>query len=338
MNFLDRAWYGGRRWPLLLQPLSMLFRLALPPRRRWLEGRRPLLAGRPPVVVVGNLTVGGAGKTPLVIALMRRLKEEGWRPGAVSRGHGGRPERRPMAVAADSSAARCGDEPVLIAARTGCPVAVDPDRARALACLAATGEVDVVISDDGLQHYRLPRDVEIVVVDGRRLFGNGRCLPAGPLREPVSRLEEADLVVCNGAPARPLPALRDAHVMEIEPVRLVNLATGEERPFEGVPFGAGVRLEAVAGIGDPRRFFDSLDRLSHPRTERAFPDHHPFTEADFAAPDPSRVVVMTEKDAVKCRAFARDSFWCVSTETRLPPALLDALSARLRALTGDACA
>lgn len=331
MNFLDRAWYGGRRWPLLLWPLSTLFRLACLPRRRWLEGRRPPGAGRPPVVVVGNLTVGGTGKTPLVIALMRRLKEDGWRPGAVSRGHGGRPERRPTTATADSNAAQCGDEPVLIAARTGCPVVVDPDRARALAWLTATGDVDVVISDDGLQHYRLPRDVEIVVVDGRRLFGNGLCLPAGPLREPVSRLKEADLVVCNGAPARPLPALRDAHVMEVAPVLLVNLATGEERPFGGAPFSEGTRLEAVAGIGDPRRFFDSLDRLPYPRTERAFPDHYPFTEADFA--DTSRVVVMTEKDAVKCRAFARDSFWCVSTETRLPPALLDALSARLRALT-----
>ncbi len=326
MNFLERAWYESRPWLYLLWPCSMLFRgLTAFRRRRQRAGARRL--GAQPVVVVGNITVGGAGKTSLLIALARELKRRGFSPGVVSRGFGAAAAAYPLTARADSDPAACGDEPVLIAASTGCPVVVDPDRPRALAHLLSACDIDLALSDDGLQHYRLHRDIEIAVVDGARMFGNGMCLPAGPLREPKQRLLEADLVVVNGEPAAALDLPAAPHRAQMEPLALVNLATGEERPFAGTPFQAGAVLQLVAGIGNPQRFYDLMRRLPYPAARIEFPDHHRFGAEDFDGGriDMRQPVVMTEKDAVKCRRFARANFWALRAEMKLPREFIEEL-------------
>ena len=323
--WLERRWYGGvaPEWPLRL--LAACYERVVRRRRasflrhRTSQSRRGL-----PVVVVGNLSIGGAGKTPLVIALIEALRARGWRPGVISRGYGGRvpgPER----VLVDSEPARVGDEPCLIASRSGAPVAIARRRPAALELLERSREVDVVIADDGLQHYALPRDLEVLVIDGRRRFGNGRLLPAGPLREPVERAAGCDFRVVNGGTAEP---------GEVQ-MRLVldgarALDGSRARPLQEF---AGQRVHALAGIGDPERFFAALRALSIEVVPHPFPDHHAFRAADLRFAE-SLPLLMTEKDAVKCRAFAAPDRWYVPVRAELPEAFLDALDARLRGVTG----
>ena len=332
MKALQRAWYARkpRPWLYLLWPLSLLFRAAAVLRRKRQQSRaRP--RGGAPVIVVGNIALGGAGKTALLIVLARELKQRGFAPGVISRGYGAAAGGFPRLAQADSDPADCGDEPVLIAASTGCPVVVDPNRNRALERLLADFQVDLVLSDDGLQHYRLHRDVEIVVVDGERGFGNGLCLPAGPLREPVQRLGEADLVVINGKPDAAFDAPVPLHHVAMEPKTLVNLRSGEERPFDATAFPAGDVLQLVCGIGNPQRFFRLMRQLPNPVAEFEFPDHHRFRAEDFAGGgiDRRQAIVMTEKDAVKCRGFAGDSFWELRAEMKLPREWVEALLEKL---------
>lgn len=317
---LTRRWYAPRPAPLLI-PLGWAFGAAvrarrLAYRRGWL---RTVRAGAP-VIVIGNLSVGGGGKTPLVIWCARLLREHGYRPAVLTRGYGGRPGAQPLVVTADSDPDLAGDEPVLIAAQTGVPVYAHPDRVRA-ATVAVDAGADVLVCDDGLQHLRLARDIAVVVVDGRRRFGNGALLPAGPLREPASHLAQvADLVVCKGGDARP---------GEI-PMRYAEYRA---RPVGG---GAAVPLtrfapgpvHAVAGIADPDAFFAALadsgiELLAHP-----FADHHRFVPADLAFDD-ALAVLMTAKDAVKCRRFTDSRLWCVSHAVVLPPSFSSALLSRL---------
>ncbi len=283
-----------------------------------------------PVIVVGNLTVGGTGKTPLIIALCQHFLEQGMQPGIISRGYGGKANSYPMEVTAESDPSLAGDEPVLIASKTACPVVIDPDRGRALGKLLDKYQVDIVLSDDGLQHYALHRDIEIAVVDGQRMFGNGLCLPAGPLREPITRLEECDFVVVNNPADTSHPALQSAHVMTYTPTSLVNLSNSEKRPFSGAPFNIGNRVQAVAAIGNPQRFFDSLDSLPYPVDTHVFADHHPYRPADFENLDSHQPIVMTEKDGIKCQSFASANMWCVTIEANLPPAFLAGIENKLK--------
>ncbi|NKB31799.1 MAG: tetraacyldisaccharide 4'-kinase [Pseudomonadales bacterium] len=335
MNFLERAWYRKAGWLILLWPLAIVFQ-GLAALRRSLQS----INTRPdsvsvPIVVVGNITVGGTGKTPLLIALCQHLKTQGIHPGIISRGFGGKAANYPMLVGGNDSPAVVGDEALLIARNTKCPVVVDPDRNSALQHLLSREQVDVVLSDDGLQHYKLFRDIEIVVVDGHRRFGNGLCLPAGPLRESVSRLDSVDFIIVNGADGTEVR--KEASAMEMEPKFLVNLATGEKRPFSGAPFNMGNTLQAVCGIGNPARFYTALEKLPYLVEQFTFPDHHPFSLDDFvkAEIDNNQPVVMTEKDAVKCEDFAKNNFWYLQAEVNLQAAFLNEFTKKVKDSIND---
>lgn len=303
----------------LLLPVEGLFAVLAAGRRLAYRSRflRSCAVGRP-VVVVGNILVGGTGKTPLVIWLTDHLRQSGRRPGIVARGVGG--DGRVQAVSANSDPRQVGDEPVLLAARCAAPVFVGRDRvAAAQALLAANPEVDTLICDDGLQHYRLRRDVEIAVVDGRR-FGNGHLLPVGPLREPVARLRSVDAVVVNGAAGAVM------EMASVTPTFKMSLVAervfGLDDPGLSYPLGelAGRDLCVIAGIGDPQRFFGTLQRCGLAFEARAFPDHHAYTkpDLDFAR---GRVLLMTEKDAVKCRGLFAGEAWFLPVAAQLEPDL-----------------
>jgi tetraacyldisaccharide 4'-kinase len=258
--------------------------------------------------------VGGTGKTPLVIWLARALREAGHHPGVVLRGYGGT-SRAPRLVVAEDTSAEVGDEAVLVRRRSGGPVAVGANRVAAARLLVAQ-RCTVIIADDGLQHLALRRDLAIAVVDGARGFGNGALLPAGPLREPAARLDDADLVVVQGRDLQGVASRHDPLVMELEPEVLFQLAGGLE---ESPATLRGEAVHAVAGIGNPQRFFRMLRGLGANLVEHPFPDHHAFRPAELAFGDALRIV-MTEKDAVRCRAFAHERMWCLSVAARLPDA------------------
>jgi tetraacyldisaccharide 4'-kinase len=321
IDTLESAWYGNGRAPWWTAPLAALYggvvrlRGALY-RRGWLRSVRLSV----PVVVVGNLSVGGTGKTPLTIALAHALRERGYRPGVVSRGYGGR-QREPLLLGDAPAPAQVGDEPCLIRA-SGVPVAVGRDRPAAAQLLLDAG-CDVLIADDGLQHYRLARDVEICVIDGERRFGNRRLLPAGPLREPLSRLQRIDLRVCNGGAAAP-----GEYPMQLRGGEAVALDGGRTQALAGF---AGQRVHAVAAIGNPQRFFDSLRGHGIEVIGHAFADHHEFVAAELDFGD-GLPLLMTDKDAVKCRRFARPHWWRVPVQAQLPDAFYAALLERLGGL------
>jgi tetraacyldisaccharide 4'-kinase len=327
---LEHFWYGIRPAHLVLIPLCWLFG-AVVAVRRWLYRVGALHGERMPVpvIVVGNITVGGTGKTPSVLWLVDCLQEHGYRPGILTRGYGG--SENLQQVKPDSDPTRAGDEPVLLAKRAGVPVFACRDRAQAArALLASHPGRDVLVSDDGLQHYGLARDVEIAVVDGERRFGNGWLLPAGPLREPVCRLASVDAVLVVGNSA--LPAVH-------APQFLANLAGDSFENLLNPEFRVSAvhlrdkTLHAVAGIGNPQRFFAQLQRMGLTFRAHPFPDHFRFGPDDlaFAGDD---VVLMTEKDAVKCCAFARENWWSVPVEAEVDPALGDLILAKLRSLHG----
>lgn len=325
IDTLESAWYGGARPPWWTRPLAALYG-AVVRLRGWLYRIGVMRSVRLPipVVVVGNLSVGGTGKTPLTIALVEALRARGYRPGVVSRGYGGR-RRAPLLLGDTPDPAEVGDEPCLIRA-TGVPVAIGRERPVAARLLVDAG-CNVVIADDGLQHYALVRDVEICVIDGARRFGNRRLLPAGPLREPLARLERVDFRVCNGA--EPAPG---EFSMQLQTGEAVALHDGEHR---GLAAFAGQRVHAVAAIGNPSRFFASLRTAGIGPIEHAFADHHDFVAGDLDFGD-SLPVLMTDKDAVKCRRFARQHWWRVPVRAQLPVAFYDALAARLERLRREA--
>lgn len=305
-DWLERVWYRPAPPPPWLRPLSAVYGTVaqrVAERRRRLAQRLPV-----PVIVVGNVTVGGTGKTPCVLGLAALLQRLGHRPGLVSRGYGGRGPF-PCEVSPDSDPRRCGDEPVLIAQRSGLPMMVAPDRVTAArALLQRHPDIDVLLCDDGLQHYALARDLEVCVIDGARGYGNGYLLPAGPLREPAARAAQAQLLLVNGADAAAYGerALRFDLVLQ----DAVNLATGERRSLAAF---AGEIVDAVAGIGHPARFFASLRGCGLRLREHAFADHHAYRPADLAFPG-GAPLLMTEKDAVKCRSFAQPHWWAVPAQ------------------------
>lgn len=320
---LARAWHEGRAWLWLLAPLAALYVLVAAVRRALYRAGLLKSASFPvPVVVIGNISVGGTGKTPLAEALIAALRERGFRPGVVSRGYGGRSTRYPLLLDAGVTAAEGGDEPVMLFRRSGVPVVVDPVRRRAVAHLLEHGGCDVVLCDDGLQHYALARDIEIAVVDGARGFGNGLPLPAGPLREPVRRLAAVDYVVVNGE-GEPWPG---AQRMTLRLQDWVAMGQGGEAPP-----APGSRVHAVAGIGNPERFFQALREQGYEVVGHAFPDHHAYVAADLDFGD-DLPVVMTEKDMVKCQLLPAGRWWYVPVRAELPAAFVDSLTGRIAAL------
>lgn len=320
---LNRIWYEGEPAPAWLRVLEPLYRQG---NRidRWLKTRRPVKdLDQATIVVVGNITAGGSGKTPLVIRLCRVLKAAGLKPGVISRGYG-RKDKSLRLVSPASDPGKVGDEPLLIARQSGVPVIVASDRCAAARALIKKG-IDVIVSDDGLQHYRLPRDVEICVVDAARGFGNGRLIPAGPLREPLERLASVDHVVLNGE-GDVLPEGIKGVPMVLVAGLLRSLDSGQS--WRLAQF-AGCRVNAVAGIGNPSRFFDLLRQARLKVSEFPFPDHHDYSRADFERMDPDLPVLMTEKDAVKCKALGLKNAWCLAVEAALPPEFEASLVATL---------
>ena len=306
---LSDAWYSEAWWLWLLRPAEVLFRMLAAARRCCYRfGLCRTYKPPVPLVVVGNITVGGTGKTPVVIALVEALAALGLRAGVVSRGYGATAKHFPHVLDEHSVLADCGDEPLLIYRRTGCPCVVSPDRVQAVRTLLSLFTVDIVLSDDGLQHYALDRDMEIALLDADARLGNGFCLPAGPLREPPGRLDTVDYVLYRGSDDPDSGVQYDADA-------LVNVRTGDR--VAPSPGRLGARVSAVAGIGQPRQFFTALETLGFTLRQRVFPDHHVFTAADFHGLE-DRPIIMTEKDAVKCRDIAGSNTWYLSIRAQLP--------------------
>lgn len=302
------AWYAGHPALKALQPLEWLYRRVVMRKRvRFLAGEGDIYQPPVPLVVVGNITVGGTGKTPLILWLIEHCHRRGLRVGVVSRGYGAKPPHLPWRVEAEQAAEVAGDEPLLIVQRSGVPLMIDPDRSRAVQALLASEPLDLILSDDGMQHYRMARDLELVLIDAARGLGNRRCLPAGPLREPIERLQSVDAVLYNGARAD----RDDGFAFQLEPTALVNLLTGERLPLDHFP--PGQFMHAVAGIGNPQRFFDTLETLHWRPVPHAFADHAEYSvqALNFMPPLP---LVMTEKDAVKCRGFAAADWWYLAVD------------------------
>lgn len=306
---LEQAWYERGGLTQVLRPLSWLF-VSVASIRRFLYRSKILkpVSLPIPVIIVGNITVGGTGKTPLVIWIANYLKQAGYKPGIISRGYGGKASSWPQQVRPDADPVMVGDEAVVISRRTNCAMAVGPSRIEDCQALLKYADIDVIISDDGLQHYALDRTVEIAVIDGIRRFGNGFCLPAGPLRELRSRLDSVDCRITNGVAAQGEIAMR------YHAEHAINLVSGEVRQisdFKNQP------VNAIAGIGNPDRFFNFIRANGIRSNTRAFPDHHYYIPDDIGFPD-SEVLFMTEKDAVKCQRFARDNWWYIPVDAVLP--------------------
>ena len=308
-SFFLNNWYGKSRWTLLLFPLAIIFILLSNLRKFWLikfKQRTPTT----PTIIVGNISVGGTGKTPLLIALVKKLQSENFQPGVISRGYGSQASQYPYLLTENSTAVEAGDEPISVFNQTQCPIAIGPDRMAATS-LVRQQNAFVVLSDDGLQDYSFGRHLEIAVIDGQRWFGNGWRLPVGPLREAVSRLNKVDMVVVNNPSAN--PPLDNFYKMDIKPVHWVNLKTSAILPLSALQ---NTLFHAVAGIGNPQRFYQTLRGLSLDFTEHDFPDHYAYSENDFAFAG-DQTVLMTEKDAVKCKSFAKDNWYYLVVEAQL---------------------
>lgn len=301
-------WQSKHLLAYLLLPFSYCFQFICFLRRKYYQLKKnkkfPI-----PIIIVGNITVGGTGKTPLVIWLANLLKENGYKPAIISRGYKSKAEHYPQIVTNNSDPQMVGDEALLLARNSGCKVFIDPDRNRAVKKILKEGDCNIVISDDGLQHYALQRDIEIAVIDGDRLFGNNFCLPAGPLREPVTRLSEVDFVVCNSSTAS------NQWSMHLLPKKFVQVIDHDNKV--SAEFFVGKKIHAVAAIGNPQRFFAGLQRLGLEFTAHSFPDHYEFQAKDFDFGN-NTVVLMTEKDMVKCEAFADQRYWYLPVVAQLP--------------------
>jgi tetraacyldisaccharide 4'-kinase len=326
LNWLEQAWYQQHwraiifRW--LLSPLTLVFWF-LSAFRRYLFKFAIKKSHRidVPVLIVGNISVGGNGKTPLVVWLAKCLRLLGYKPGVLSRGYGGGNTEFPKSVTASSTAADVGDEPILMVQHIGCPLVVDPDRARGAKYLVEQHHCDMIICDDGLQHYALQRDIEIAVIDGQRRLGNGCLLPMGPLREGKWRLSTVDIVVCNGGVAGP-----NEHLMTLQPSELVNI----KDPNKTMSLADLKKpVVAAAAIGNPSRFFDLL-RANQLELKRclSFADHHQFIASDL----PQETVLMTEKDAVKCREFAHHDWWYLPVKATLTELFQKQLLEKLKSI------
>lgn len=313
MSFLmDKLWYANHPLRWLLLPFSWSY-IALIRARRWYLLRFCQVTAPVPVIVVGNLTLGGVGKTPLVLALVKHMQQKGLKVGIVSRGYGATIKETPYEVQITDSAEKVGDEPLMMAQKAHCPVVIAPKRPQAVDYLVAQHQVQIIISDDGLQHYRMGRAIEIAVIDGLRGLGNGLCLPAGPLREPQSRLDEVDFIVSNEG------IWNNAFSMKLTPGKFIKLNTSEEMELNLLQGS----IAAVAAIGNPQRFYSTLHHLGLEFTAYSYPDHYQFKAQDLNYSE--SFVIMTEKDAVKCRPFNSDKLYYLPVEAVLDGAFWDAL-------------
>lgn len=328
---LVNAWYGDKLWVKLLLPFSALFQfLAKKRRNKLLRTAHQRWSAPVPVIVIGNINIGGTGKSPLVIWLAQQLLLSGYSPGIVSRGYGGASSKHPLQVTASTNPVDAGEEAVMIAQRTGLPVVVDRDRNQAVQSLLMNNPCDIVLSDDGLQHYAMARDLEIAVIDGSRGIGNGYCFPAGPLREPPSRLKEVDFVVVNGKSAGSGQEITGSICMDLIADAWVNIHTMEEISID--EWQLGKQVHAVAGIGNPKRFFDTLRDMGFEVLEHGLEDHHIFQVADLLFGD-QLPVVMTEKDAVKCRLLNKElmhqEYWYLKVSVVTSDKFVDAVLEKL---------
>jgi tetraacyldisaccharide 4'-kinase len=320
MRLIEKVWFQGHvaKWlfvPLLF-PLTVMFTIISFLRRiAYQVGLLKRIKISVPIVVVGNIGIGGNGKTPTTLYLVEKLTEQGLKVGVVSRGYGSKAPHYPYQVSHESNAEQAGDEPLLIFKRTGVPVVIGADRVQACQRLVDLG-CELIIADDGLQHYRLARDFEFVVVDGKRLFGNGLLLPAGPLRETTSRINSANCVIVNGESSWPgnssklsIPVL----TMQLKAKQVINVKSGvviELETFLTTQLTRDKNINALAGIGDPQRFFNTLEQLGFNLVSaKGFIDHQAFTADDLQVFSQDIPLLMTEKDAVKCAGFAQDNFW-----------------------------
>ena len=352
-NLMNKLWYTRHPLRWLLWPAALLYRMITAVRRVYLL-QFAQQCFSVPIIVVGNLTVGGVGKTPLVIELARQLQARGVRVGIVSRGYGSRLDHYPHEVFPDEDAANVGDEPLLLANKTGCPVVIAPKRTDAVQYLLDKHQCQMIISDDGLQHYAMGRAIEIVVIDGVRGFGNGLCLPAGPLRESTSRLQRVDFVVVNGArhlgrrqgckaqhshlrfnaglysPAYVgdegvhSPLHSKLYHMDLLPGKITQLVSGQQITLDELT----PPIAAVAAIGYPERFFATLKALGVVFNAYPFADHHRFRADELLFAE--KTVVMTEKDAVKCQPFATDSMYFLPVEAKVDDTFFDTLYEKLQ--------
>jgi len=315
------TWWSWFLWPLSLLMLIISKVRSYAYKKNWLKSYKSPL----PVVVVGNISVGGNGKTPFVISLCELLIEQGYKPGVISRGYGGKSDAYPLLVESHITGKQAGDEPVLIYKRLHIPVVVDPIRANAADYLAKQCNVDVIITDDGLQHYALQRDIEIVVVDGQRRYGNKHIIPMGPLREPTSRLQTVDYIINNGA-------IQGGEFTMLLAPAACKRVDGKAGTLNET------NINACAAIGFPPRFFETLIKQNFIINKRvAFADHHAYTETDFTQFEPNLPLLMTEKDAVKCTDFAQSNWWYLPIDGQLPKAFTNAFLTQLKQIKETTC-
>ena len=346
MKKIVDTWYGDTAisW---LKPVSAIFSFLSKSRRnRYLTGKKKAYRTSAPLIVVGNITIGGTGKTPLIVYLARQLLHAGYQPGIISRGYGSKAPSYPFSVNIDTPVKHSGDEALLIARNTECPVVIGADRSAAAKSLEQHHDCNVILSDDGMQHYALARDIEIAVVDGLRGFGNGELLPAGPLREKPERLDDVDYIIFNGESK--LSFNKPNFVMTLKPRDLCHLLSGEVFPIQYAIEGMAKskvenqnvnktatiekhKVHAVAGIGNPERFFSSLCDCGFDIITHVFDDHHEYTLQDIIFDD-EREVIMTEKDAMKCMAFSRKTDWYLRVDAIINKNFIDSLLAQLKNL------
>ncbi|MDC9724477.1 MAG: tetraacyldisaccharide 4'-kinase [Gammaproteobacteria bacterium] len=324
MTWLINSWYKAHPVRWLLWPLSAIYRAIISLRRSLYQiGIFKQYSVNVPVIIVGNISVGGTGKTPFVIWLAKQLQHAGFRPGIISRGYGGKAESYPQTVTVDSEPSIVGDEPLIINRQSACPMVVAPDRVSAATQLLEQFDCNIIIADDGLQHYALARDIEIVIVDSQRLFGNQYCLPAGPLREPLSRLKDVDFIVHNGdeTSAEFTMATSQGHAINLMNPELTRALSSFQNQT----------VHAIAGIGYPERFFKQLSECNLNLLPHSFSDHHPYQAHDLNFDD-GLDILMTEKDAVKCQHFANKNMWYVPIDATINGKLEQHLLTKLAGL------
>src|SRR6056300_147889 len=319
-GYLIDAWYNKSFWLYILAPLTFLFSALVKARRNsYVKNPKKVWVSPKPIIVVGNISMGGTGKTPLVKFIAMELQKRGFKPGLVSRGHGGKYSGT-LEVTSETTYKQTGDEAQILA-KLNIPFFIDKNRPRAAKKLQEKHEVDVIISDDGLQHYSMGRDVEIAVIDGTRRLGNGLAFPAGPLREPKSRLSEVDFIVNNGGPTE-----GDEILMTLSPAKFVHLNSGKEYFVDKWPMHN--QVHAIAGVGNPNRFFDLLQRLGFEFDKNPFPDHHKYNKKDLYYLD-HLPIIMTEKDAAKCKHFNNSKIWYLTIESKIESKFIDSLEEKL---------
>ena len=313
VSFIEQSWYQKKLWLWMLWPISLLTKFAVKRRREKFKNQ-PKLSWKPniPVIVIGNIVVGGTGKTPTVIWLSKLLESKGYKPGIVSRGYGGSSPKKPLMIDDNTSVKVSGDEPLIIYKNTLRPVCISSNRISAISKLLKETDTDVIISDDGLQHYKMSRDIEIVIFDGNRGVGNGLCLPAGPLREPLERVEDADFIV-SSSKLIDLKTKHHNHLMSYQPIEWARIRDNKRFKADAWPLSKNVH--AVAGIGNPAKFYKTLTSLGLSPIPHSFPDHYQFNEEDLDFGD-SLPIIMTEKDAVRCLEMTNNNLWYLSVEAK----------------------